>query len=857
MRTTFLFLPFLMLSLIVSGQADLTEVGYDYFKAKNGAFEEVNIEASDLRISAQHKSSISGVTHIYFQQQHNGIDIVNHMASVHIDGEGQVRHATNRLFEANRANALSSTSFSDQRAIDIVAAHFDLPKVGETTLLNKEADSKKGTYENTAYSKYPIRTNLVYIVVGNELRLVNEVIIDLDQRHEKWATYIDARNGSIVRQDARFLTCDFGTPEACAHDTDHDHHTMNHADLPLPTGMMNNSYNVYAIPLEAPNEGDRSIVTEPWTAAPNASPFGWHDTDGAPGAEFTITSGNNVFAFEDLAGNNQIGTSPDGGASLVFDYPLDVTMSPLTYTDAAIVNLFYMNNIMHDVLYQYGLDEAAGNYQVNTYGNGGIGGDAVRAEAQDGSDTNNARFFFSPDGVVSRMEMYQWIPSFGGLSFEVTAPGNVAGTYEARKATFGPQVAMAAGTVVLSEPNTACDPITNPGAIAGNIAMIDRGDCAFTQKVSNAQAAGAIAVVMCNNNPGEGPITMNGTDASITIPSIMLSLEDCEVLKVELGSGLEVSMDLTEVVNTDSDLDNGIIAHEYGHGVSTRLTGGAGNVGCLNGDEQMGEGWSDYLALILQLKPSDMANDRNGIGTYVLGDTPLGNGIRPFPYSRDLNVNPMTYSTAGTVSVPHGVGSVWCTMLWDMTWNLIDKHGYEADVYSPVGGNGIALSLVMEGMKLQPCSPGFVDGRDAILLADEMLYGGENQCEIWEAFARRGLGVNADQGSVGSASDGTEDFTRPDCEPIGPCTDQTITYDNETIPDGTNKRVKQRIFIENNSAIASGTNVTLRSGNGLEMNEFTIQDNGVLFYKSIDCDNTTTLQEPPTPNVDPRERTDK
>ena len=84
-------------------------------------------------------------------------------------------------------------------------------------------------------------------------------------------------------------------------------------------------------------------------------------------------------------------------------------------------------------------------------------------------------------------------------------------------------------------------------------------------------------------------------------------------------------------------------------------------------------------------------------------------------------------------------------MLWDMYWGLIDVHGFNSDVYgdSTTGGNNLAIQLVLDGMKLQPCSPGFVDGRDAILQADQILTGGENECTIWEAFANRGLGFSA------------------------------------------------------------------------------------------------------------------
>jgi hypothetical protein len=107
-------------------------------------------------------------------------------------------------------------------------------------------------------------------------------------------------------------------------------------------------------------------------------------------------------------------------------------------------------------------------------------------------------------------------------------------------------------------------------------------------------------------------------------------------------------------------------------------------------------------------------------------------------------------------------------MLWELHWNLIDEYGFKNDVYKPwpTGGNNLAIQLIMDGMKFQPCRPGFVDGRDAILAADQALTDGENQCLIWSAFAKRGLGFSADQGSSEDRSDGTEAFdTHPDCSP--------------------------------------------------------------------------------------------
>ena len=233
----------------------------------------------------------------------------------------------------------------------------------------------------------------------------------------------------------------------------------------------------------------------------------------------------------------------------------------------------------------------------------------------------------------------------------------------------------------------------------------------------------------------------------------------------------------------DGDFDNLVIVHEYGHGVSNRLTGGPTNTSCLNNSEQMGEGWSDFYGVLMTIQAGDTGTDARGVGTYLFGQGAGGAGIRPFPYSTDMGVNPQTYNSIQSAAVPHGVGSVWATMLWEVTWELIDEHGFDPDFYNFTGdvnqdaGNIQAWALVTEGLKLQPCSPGFVDGRDAILAADAAIYGGANECRIWEAFARRGLGFSANQGSSGSTGDGMEAFDSP--------TTQLATAEEVCVSEGT------------------------------------------------------------------------
>ena len=117
-----------------------------------------------------------------------------------------------------------------------------------------------------------------------------------------------------------------------------------------------------------------------------------------------------MHAYTDIDDNNSPdpGSEPDGGAALDFDFPLNLDAGASDYRPAAVTNLFYWNNIIHDVHYQYGFDEAAGNFQVNNYGKGGLGNDAVRAEAQDGSGTNNANFGTPPTAQRPRMQMFVW-----------------------------------------------------------------------------------------------------------------------------------------------------------------------------------------------------------------------------------------------------------------------------------------------------------------------------------------------------------------------------------------------------------------------------------------------------------------
>ncbi|WP_426286467.1 PA domain-containing protein [Luteibacter sp. E-22] len=119
--------------------------------------------------------------------------------------------------------------------------------------------------------------------------------------------------------------------------------------------------------------------------------------------------------------------------------------------------------------------------------------------------------------------------------FRVTAPAAAAGDYGYSQAAFGPTATSSnfTGSVAQASPADGCAAITNGSAIAGKIALIDRGTCDFTVKTLNAQAAGASAVLIANNQAGA--ITPGGTPASpVNIPVIAVSQVDGNKLKANL-----------------------------------------------------------------------------------------------------------------------------------------------------------------------------------------------------------------------------------------------------------------------------------------------------------------------------------
>jgi large repetitive protein len=576
---------------------------------------------------------------------------------------------------------------------------------------------------------------------------------DADSTEARYAAYvISARDGRILFRQDLTRADSFGyrvwaDAQAPFLPLDGPH---GNAFSPHPTGT--------AAPLAL------TFVAPTVTTLPNAG-LSTNDPWLAPDA--TDTRGNNAQAYADLAAPNGY-SSGDVLATLtgplLFDRVYDTSLNPDANAEqikAAVTQLFYDVNVFHDWFYDVGFDERAGNGQKSNFGRGGLGNDALDAQAQDYSGRNNANMSTPSDGASPQMQMYVFD---GGAGAKIAIPG--VKTFRTGTATFGPASFTRTGELVLVDDGvgTVTDGCTaNFNNVAGKIVLIDRGTCTFATKVQNAQSNGALGVIIGNNQGGGAP-DLAGQSATITIPALSLSRTDTQDLKARLQAGsVTITLDRPQVVDRDGTIDNAIVAHEWGHYISNRLISDGNGLANTQG-VGMGEGWADFHAMLMIVKASDrlLAGNDQYQGVYPMavytseGLDPLGTyfGIRRVPYSTDFSKDALTFKhVQDRVALPavptaygqngadnsevHNTGEVWATMLWECYAGLLRDPRF-----SFAQAQDRMKRYLVAGYKLTPVVPTMVEARDA-LLAAAAANDLQDFATFSAAFARRGMGQKA------------------------------------------------------------------------------------------------------------------
>lgn len=459
--------------------------------------------------------------------------------------------------------------------------------------------------------------------------------------------------------------------------------------------------------------------------------------------ESNYTEGNNVFVADDRANDNEsthgvkgfafnrqftqgyfdfTNSYEFGGADAVapasgaVSYP--ASANPDIYSGT--VTLFHYNNLMHDYLYSIGFTESLWNFQQDNFGKGGTGKDAVSAQVQDGSGTNNANFGTPAEGGRPRMQMFLFTDSTfhradGDFDFDVVAHEYHHG-------------------------------VSNRSVAKGS--------------------SGGLGLTLVGESGGQGEGWSDYIAAT-------MSDDDAvgEFVTGEFDVGIR-RMPYTNFRWSYGSINQRILNRR--DQAAPDIDGGSGTPFAVH---RTGEVWSatlwDMRELLIMKDPSGIFFDGNrrlgGGSSFFIGSRQVQSvdTQHPIDYRAAFNTNDAATIRAGEAIVRPGLLAT-----------EIAQNGHRQGPLAAAVSRGARISdtLVLRGMQLSPLNPSMVDSRDSILLADRELTGGENQAVIWRAFASHGIGLGAESTSNDVATQSVpvviESFAVPagvtQCEQAGP-----------------------------------------------------------------------------------------
>ncbi|HPF74100.1 MAG TPA: M36 family metallopeptidase [Xanthomonadaceae bacterium] len=718
----------------------------------------------------------NGAAIVRFDNRIDGVVVFRERVGVLINADGSLRSVGGSVSGANFANGKSSAAFrmSEEDALQRMMRDMGVAEDLATATLQKsytQGDYLRFDLANASKSRYrfadPARVRPVYFRLPGGLVPAYYGELQVQDRDtgetRAWSYVVDATWGKLlfrkdlVEQDA-FTYRVYGESSA-----------------PFTPFVGPQGRDGFPHPTGTPDGYQPASFVTPNDINLQNAPFSRNDPWLPAGA--TETTGNNVDAYADLDANDGF---QGGGADLRaatttpgnFQYDYNHNLDPLdngTQSAAAVTNLFYLNNWLHDWFYDSGFDEPAGNAQTDNFGRGGSGGDSIRAEAQDSSGLNNANMSTPADGGRPRMQMYIFT---GNGPSQVELTGGVVDTFATGTGSFGPQSFDVTADLVQVDDGAGtttdgCEPLINALAVDAKIAFVDRGNCNFTVKALNAQNAGAIGMLLADNVAGSVQ-GMGGTDASVTIPALRITLADGQTIK-NAGSTVNARMIREAVINREGSFDSTVVLHEWGHYISNRLVQDSTGLSNQQG-RGMGEGWGDFHFLLGLVKEEDAmvpANANFG-GVYAGAGYDLGGpsltlspnnshyyGIRRYPYSTDMTKNPLTFAHIENgvplpVSPPpdfgangsnnaevHNAGEVWASALWECYAGLLND-----PLLTFNDAQDRMKSYLVGGYKMTPAAPTFLEARDAILSViasqDE-----DDYATCLAGFAKRGMGASA------------------------------------------------------------------------------------------------------------------
>ena len=417
-----------ILLLFITLWCAMVSIAQSFDVEKNAALQIVSANRTAIGLSADDLNNLMvtysyvdktiGVRYIYLQQTYQGIPVYTKTQAIAYKNNALASVMGTRIADIeSKVNASMPAKTAESAVAVALAAKGFSPTTSITSISTKEM-GRKVEFGNLGVSRENVTAQLMWFPSDNEnsFKLGWFVYYIPTTTSDYWEIFVDASNGSVIGENNLKVSCNWDDPNH-VHEFGEKHNLATMGSNPFdfsrvtriengttgPSTVGTASYRVVPLPYEAPTfmpgafpgtaPGNSTIVNNPWTNVPvafaNATTLNWHSTDAA--TDFNYTRGNNVWAYHDRTSPNtpdptKSATSTTALPSLTFsafgnapDYTADpitgggTTGSMANNQSFNVTNLFYYNNILHDVLYTHGFDEVARNFQSDNFGRGGVG----------------------------------------------------------------------------------------------------------------------------------------------------------------------------------------------------------------------------------------------------------------------------------------------------------------------------------------------------------------------------------------------------------------------------------------------------------------------------------------------------
>ncbi len=369
-------------------------------------------QIDELKVTADYTNPNGILSFVHLEQSINGIPVFQGEAKGIFSPDGELVRVVNNLAPRIDESSVSNDFGSAEHAVVRAAADRGIHITTEQIALGKNASQSRLLNFQINGGEAVTAKKFYFTLASGEVRPAWRVM--LWAANEAFYLLIDGETGELLWR--KRLT-EYQSQPATYNVYGSQTGFMRATDSPTPgTPGCSNPTTCGEPPI---------ISRQTFSLIGNESPYTFNNLGWIPdGEERTI--GNNVEAGIDRVAPQ--GIDPDGwafggaGRNFVFSYnpspgdpapgeaplPTPQTYPPSAFQQGAITSAFYAANRWHDEAYLLGFNEASRNYQTDNFGRGGVGGDSVSLELQDGSGTNGANFSTPADGGRPRLQLFIW-----------------------------------------------------------------------------------------------------------------------------------------------------------------------------------------------------------------------------------------------------------------------------------------------------------------------------------------------------------------------------------------------------------------------------------------------------------------